>query len=153
MKTLIQDRINAPILAEQEKMREQAKIDKKQNAKSIDDMRKSQENLREKFIQMNNFMCEYERKTAILEKKIAIEEAADRQLDKEIKKMEEQLKRMNEYETNELDPAIAELMVYEEKVQEIVDKSDLFKTKEDFIDSCDALSKFQSVSSNAFFVF
>lgn len=145
MKTLIQDRNFAPILADQEKMREQAKVDEKQNANCIEEVRKTQENLREKFIEMNNFICECERKKAVLEKKIAIEEATDRKLDKDIKELEERLKRMKEYEENELNPAIEESTVYEEKVQKMVDESDLFKTKEDFIDSCDALSKYRII--------
>lgn len=149
MKKIIQERNNAPIHANQEKMRDEAKVDAKKNTKRIDDVRKSQENLRQKFIEMNNFICECERKKDILEKKIAIEEAADRKLDKDLKELEERLKRMDEYQENELKPAIEELTVYEEMVQKMVDESELFETKEDFIDCCDALSKFQPFNSDA----
>lgn len=104
-----------------------------------------QENLRQKFIDMNSFICECERKRAIIEKKIAVEEAADRKMDKDIKELEEQLARMEEYQENDLLPTIEKLTVYEDMIQKMVDESDLFKSKEDFIDRCNALRKYQSI--------
>lgn len=97
---------------------------------------------------MNTFICECERKRAILEKKIAIEEAADRKMDKDIKELEERLARMKAYQENELLPKIAELTVYEDKVQQMVNESDLFQSKEDFIDRCNALRKYQPIISD-----
>lgn len=101
-----------------------------------------QENLRQRFISMNNFICNCERKKAIMEKKIAIEEAADRKMDKDIKELQEELARMKDYQENDLEPAIAELSVYEDFIQKMVDESDLFTSKEDFMDRCDALRKY-----------
>lgn len=105
-----------------------------------------QENLRQKFIDMNTFICECERKKAIIQKKIAVEEAADRKMDKDIKELEERLASMTEYEENDLIPSINELTIYEEIVQKMVDESDLFKSKEDFIDRCNALRKYQPIN-------
>lgn len=151
MKKLIQDRNNAPIHASQERMRDEAKVDAKKNAKSIENVRKMQENLREKFIEMNNFICECERKKAAIQKKIAIEQATDRKLDKQLKELEQKAKRMDEYEENELKPAVEKLTAYEEMVQKTVDESNMFETKEEFIDSCKALSKhFQTIYSHIF---
>lgn len=107
-----------------------------------------QENLRQKFIDMNSFICECERKRAIIEKKIAVEEAADRKMDKDIKELEEQLARMEEYQENDLLPTIEKLTVYEDMIQKMVDESDLFKSKEDFIDRCNALRKYQPIISD-----
>lgn len=142
MKKIIEERRNAPIHAKQEKMREEAKEDAKKNKKRINDIRKMQEDLRQKFIDTNNFICECERKKAVLEKKIAAEEAANTKLDNDMKELQEELKRMNDYEENVLKPDIEKLTVYEEEVQKMVDESDLFKSKEDFIDRFDALRKF-----------
>lgn len=111
-----------------------------------------QENLRQRFIDMNNFICDCERKKAILEKKIAVEEAAGRQLDKDIMELEEKVTRMTEYQENELAPSIAELSVYEEYIQKIVDESDLFTSQEDFIDRCNALRKYQTSISEFVFI-
>lgn len=111
-----------------------------------------QENLRQRFIDMNNFICDCERKKAILEKKIAVEEAAGRQLDKDIMELEEKVARMTEYQENELAPSIAELSVYEEYIQKIVDESDLFTSQEDFIDRCNALRKYQTSISEFVFI-
>lgn len=147
MKQLIQDRNNAPILANQERMRDEAKVNAKKNAKRIENAREMQANLRGKFIEMNNFICECERKKAILEAKIATEEATDRKLSKQIQQLEEEAKRMDEYEENELKPAAEKLAAYEESVQKAVDESNLFDTKEELIDCCKALSKFLSIYS------
>lgn len=91
---------------------------------------------------MNNFICDSERKIATLENQIAAEQAADRQMDKDIKELEEKLARMKEYQKKDLEPSIAELKAYEDVVQKMVDESDLFKSKEDFIDRCNALRKY-----------
>lgn len=94
---------------------------------------------------MNNFINECDRKTAIMEKKIAIEEAANRKLDEDIEKLEERLAQMKEYQEKDLLPSVAELQVYEDVVQKMVDESDLFKSKEDFMDRCNALRKYQPI--------
>lgn len=103
-----------------------------------------QENLRQRFIDMNNFICDCERKKDILEKKIAIEDATGLQMDKDIIELEEKVARMTEYQENELAPSIAELSVYDEYIQKMVDESDLFTSQEDFIDRCNALRKYQT---------
>lgn len=111
-----------------------------------------QENLRQRFIDMNNFICDCEKKKAIIEKKIAIEEAADRQMDKDIKEVEDELARLKKYDENELIPNIAKLSVYEDLIQKMVDESDLFKSQEDFMDRCDALRKYQTSIWRIFFI-
>lgn len=150
MKKIIEERNNAPIHAEQEKMREEAKMDAKKSKKRIDNIRKTQEELRQKFIKTNNFISECEKKKSVLEKKIAVEKAANLKLDKDIEELQEKLKRLNEYEENELKPTIAKLQVYEDAVQKMVDESDLFKSKEDFIDRCNALRKLKFENSFLF---
>lgn len=154
MKAIIQERNHAPILEMQEKMREEAKADAKQDKKRIDEVRKMQDELRQKFIETNNFICECQKKKADIEKKIAAGEAANRKLDEDILERKEHLKRMRDYHENELKPSVEELSVYEEVLQEVVDESDLFQSKEDFIDRCDALCTFyfsfyEAINSNS----
>lgn len=95
-------------------------------------------------------MCDSERKIVTLEKEIAAEQAADRQMDKDIKELEEKLAHLKEYQEKDLEPSNAELSAYEEVIQKMVDESDLFKSKEDFIDRCNALRKYQTSNFHLF---
>lgn len=141
MKAIVQDRSNAVLLDRQEKMRADAKVDAKRNKKRIEEVRKMQETLRQKFIETNNFICECERKEAIVAKKIAEEEAIGEQLQKEYDELKEEYETMNDWHENTFKPAIDKLKIYEDVLQEVVDESDLFKSKEDFLDRLKALCK------------
>lgn len=139
MKAIVQERNNAPIHEMQERMREEAKVDAKQNKKRIEEIRKMQERLRQKFIDANNFISECEGKKADIEKKIAIEEATGRKLDAEIKEYKERLERMEDYHENELKPKLAKQTADEENLQKVATELDFFHSKEDFLDRMKAL--------------
>lgn len=139
MKGIVQDRSNAVILDQQEKMRDNAKANIKSNQKRTEETRKMQENLRQKFIDTNNFIRECARKEAIVDKKIAEEEEIAEILQTEYDILEEKYKKMSDWYENEFKPSLEDLKIYEDTLQEVVDESDLFTSKEDFLDRCDAL--------------
>lgn len=139
MKTILHNRNNAEILEQQEKMREEAKVNAKRNKKRIKEVRKMQEDLRLKFIESNNFICECEEKEAEISKKIAAEEEIGNKLQKDIDDMEERIKDLTDFHENTFKPAIERNSVYEDVLEKVVNESDLFKSKEDFLDRCDSL--------------
>lgn len=67
------DRDNAEVVEQQEKMCEKAKVKGKQNKKRIEETRKTQMDLREKFIEISDFINECEQKEKEVDKKIASE--------------------------------------------------------------------------------
>lgn len=133
------DRGNAEVVEQQEKMCEQAKVKGKQNKKRIEEARKMQKELREKFIEINDFMNECEQKEKAVEKKIATEKEINEKLKKEIEEIDEKIKDLTEFHEEELKPAIEKGRVFEDVLQEVVDEMDIFKSKEDFLDRCEAL--------------
>lgn len=144
MKTILHDRNNAEILEQQKKMREEAKVNAKRNKKRIAEVRKMQEDLRQKFIESNNFVCECEEKESEILKKIAVEEEIGNKLQKDIDDMEKRIKDLNDFHENTFKPAIEELSVYEDVLDKVVDEMDLFKSKEDFLDRCDSLCEWKN---------
>lgn len=95
-------------------------------------------------------MCDSERKIVTLEKQIAAEQSTGRQMDKNIEEVEKKLAHLKEYQEKDLKPSIEELSAFEDVIQKMVDESDLFKSKEDFIDRCNALRKYQTNNFHLF---
>lgn len=145
MSRVLNDRQNAEVIQQQIEMREQAKVNGKQNEKRIEDLRKIQEDLKEKFIESNNFVRECEEKEAAHDKKIAIELEIQEKLDRDIKGYEIRTKSLEEFHENIFKPAIKEMSVYEDVLQEVVDQMDLFKDKDDFLDRCEAICTLKSI--------
>lgn len=139
MKQVLADRKNAEVVLQQEKMREQAKVSGKRNEKRIEALREMQEDLRKKFIDANNFITECEAKEKILNDKIAIEEEIEKKLDAEIKDYEERIAKLSDFHENQFKPAIKEMSIYDDVLQEVVDQMDLFESKEDFLDRVEAI--------------
>lgn len=141
MKAFIQGRANAEVLEQHQKKREEAKTNAVRNQKRMDEVRKLQEDYRKKFIDINNFICECERKEAIVAKKIVAEEEKGEKLDAQLAELRSENEKMQK-EYDEILKEIEELKVYDDVLQKVVDKSDLFTSKQDFMDKIDALSMY-----------
>lgn len=139
MKKVLSDRKNAEVIEQQEKMCEEAKVKAKQNKKRIEEVRKIQKDLRQKFIETNDFINECERKGATVDKQIAVEMEIQKRLQRDMDDYQERIKNLTEYHEKQLKPDIEELSVYENVLQEVVDEMNLFKSKEDFLDRVEAL--------------
>lgn len=142
LKSIQQGRSHDEIIQQQEKMRTEAKENAKQNKKRIEEVRKMQEELRRKFIKANNFICECERKGAIVTNKITEKEEQIEKLQKEYDEIQEKYESMRDWHEKEFLPALDELKVYEDMLEEVVKESDLFESKEDFLDRCKALCEY-----------
>lgn len=144
MKAIQQARSHDEIIQQQDKMRSEAKENAKQNKKRIEEVRKMQEELRQKFIKANNFICQCERKEAIVTNKIAEKEEQIEKLQKEYDEFKEKYEKTRDWHENEFLPALKELQVFEDMLEEVVRESDLFEDKEDFLDRCKALCEYRT---------
>lgn len=137
------DRDNAEVVEQQEKMCEEAKVKGKQNKKRIEEARNMQKELREKFIEINDFINECEQKEKDVDKKISTEREIQEKLQKEIDEYDKKIKELTEFHEGKLKPAIEEGRVYEDVLQQVVDRMDLFKSKTDFLDRIEALCEIE----------
>lgn len=133
------DRDNAEVVEQHEKMRAEAIAKGKKNKKRTEDLRQSQEDLRQKFIEVNDFINDCKEKEKEFDKKIAAELEIQAKLQKELEEYEEKIKKLTEYNEKTVKPAIEKGKVYEDVLQQVVDKMKIFKNKEDFLDRCEAL--------------
>lgn len=123
----------------QTEMREKAKLDARLNEKRIDEMYKVQEQLREKFITVNDFIRDCEEKEKSAEQKINAEIKLHEKLESEI----DNVKSNKEILTNfyqQLKQTTEEFRPYEQVIEQVVTESKLYKNVKDLIDRCDALS-------------
>ena len=118
-----------------------ADLQKKVNEKRVNEMQSTQTKLREKFIQVNDFMKDCVDKTTRAETQIASELEQQEILTTEIEEIEKDLNDLSEFEEKFKD-VIKEFQPYEDVFQEIIKTSDTFQSFDDLMGRCDALSKF-----------
>lgn len=124
---------------QQEVFQKKAAIQKKINEKRIDDMNETQSNLRERFIQVNEFMRECIEKTVRAENQIEGELAQQEKLKQEIEVIERDLSELSAFE-EKFKEIIKEFQPYEDVFNEVIRASDTFQSFEDLMSRCDALS-------------
>lgn len=124
----------------QEKLRENGKINEKLNEKRIQDLYKIQNELREKFIHVNDFIRDCEEKESNAEKKMKIESDRQKEIKKEINKITNDLEILTDFH-EKLKCTVNEFSVYKDIIDKIVDESELYRNPKDLIVRCDALSK------------
>lgn len=124
---------------QQEVFQKKAAIQKKINEKRIDDMNETQSNLRERFIQVNEFMRECIEKTVRAENQIAGELAQQEKMKQEIEVIERDLSELSAFE-EKFKEVIKEFQPYEDVFNEVIQASDTFQSFEDLMSRCDALS-------------
>lgn len=128
------------MMSQQEMLKKKAAIQKRINEKRIDDMQKTQQNLREKFIQVNDFMKECMRKTERAEEEIVGEERQQATLKEEIEIIERDLKGLSSFE-EKFKEIVKEFQPYVDVFNEVIQASD-FQSFEDLMSRCDSLCKF-----------
>lgn len=140
MNSILNERNNAEIYRMQHDMREQAKIDEKRNVQRVQEIKELQLILREKFIQTNEFIRQCEEKQRNADKQIVTETERKHQLEQEIKTITNDLDVLKSFQ-EQFDKAISDLKPYETVLDQVVDEFELFKSKKDLLDRCDALCK------------
>ena len=126
---------------QQQIIQKKADIQKKVNEKRVNEMHKTQTKLREKFIQVNDFMKDCVDKTSRAETQISSELEQQEVLTREIEEIEKDLNALSEFEKKFKD-VIKEFQPYEDVFQEIIETSDTFESFDDLMGRCDALSEF-----------
>lgn len=131
---------NDETIRQQQKLRKAIKINGKLNQERIECIRKSNSQLRLKFIETNDFIRACSEKEEIAKRNIADKNERKKCLNQQIEDLEkkiENLERFYEKFTN----SINGLKSFERALDEVVVKMELCreKTKEDFIDRCDSL--------------
>lgn len=124
----------------QEEMLENAQKQKVVNMKRIKDMYKIQRELREQFINVNNFIRDCEEKKRVAEKKIGDERKMHEQLEQDIEKLIQDIADLEKFEET-LTETVKELEPYEKVIKDVVESSDIFKSVNDCMIRCDALSE------------
>lgn len=121
-------------------LRNKVKIDGQINSRRIQQMYTIDEQLREEFIAVNDFICDCEEKKRSADEKVTIETELQAELNKKIDKVKEDLKTLTDFHEH-LEAAVAEFQPYEVVVQQVMAESELYKNVKDLMDRCDALSE------------
>lgn len=124
---------------QQETFKKRAAIQRKINEKRIDDMHQIQEQLREKFIEVNQFMKECTDKTERAENQIANETEQQEQLTKEIEVMRHDINKLAAFE-EKFKEIVIEFQPYADVFNKIIESTE-FESFEDIMSRCDSLSK------------
>lgn len=132
------ERRNGRLLHAQQKLRDQAKIGGIRGKKRTEKVCQSQNEMRQKFIESSDFIRECNAKAKRAAQQIDEETCVGRQLDAEITELETKIDRLTEFH-DRFRSAIMDLQPYEEMLDEVVDRMDLFDSKQDLLNRCDAL--------------
>lgn len=124
----------------QEEMREKAKLDARLNEKRIDDMYHIQEDLRKKFISVNDFIRECQDKEKLCEEKIMAETTLHNRMETENEAIETNTEILSQF-FEQLKLTSEAFRPYNEVTEQVVAESKLYKNVKDLIDRCDALSQ------------
>lgn len=124
--------------AQQEIVKKKAAIQRKINERRIDDMQNTQENLREKFIEVNTFLKECQDKMLRAEKQISTELMQQESLAKQIQVIETDLEKLSSFEMK-FKGIVDEFQAYEDVFNEIISSSE-FESFEELMSRCDSLS-------------
>jgi DNA repair exonuclease SbcCD ATPase subunit len=130
------------MMSQQEMLKKKAAIQKRINEKRIDDMQKTQQNLREKFVEVNDFMKDCMRKAERAEEEIAREEAKQRNLSDDIAAIERDLKELSGFE-EKFKEIVESFQPYVDVFNEVIQAGD-FQSFEDLMSRCDSLRMYNS---------
>lgn len=138
MNAILHERNNAEVYRMQYEMREQSKAAALQNIRRVEEIKELQLQLRDKFIETNELVQRCEEKERNAERCIAAEMDKQKQLNDDIEQISAELKVLTEFQ-KKFEGAINDLKPYEDVLDEVVAESNLFKSKKDVLDRCDAL--------------
>lgn len=128
----------------QDEMRRKLKTDEIVNDKRIRELYRMDEQLREQFISVNDFIRDCEDKKHNADEKITIETRCHEEINAEIKRIRESMATLSEFE-KKLAATVEQFRPYEQVIEQVVAESDLYKNVKDMIDRCDALSMVSNI--------
>lgn len=132
------ERRNGRLLHAQQKLRDEAKIAGKRGKKRIEMVQKTQNEMRQKFIESSDFIRECNAKATQAAQQIDNETRIQNKLERETDEYEANIGRLTEFH-GRFGSAIVDIQPYEQVLDDVVSRMDLFKTKEDLLNRCDAL--------------
>ncbi|XP_075155800.1 coiled-coil domain-containing protein 42 homolog [Haematobia irritans] len=132
------EREYAAMMRLQEEMLANAKSQAASNSARIQKLYKIHANLRKRFIEVNSFIKDCMDKKRVAEKKVAEETAMHEEMRKKIEKYKESIAELSNFR-DVLKATVKEFEPYEQVLQEVVEKSDIFESVKDCMDRCDAL--------------
>lgn len=117
------------------------------NEARVKKMYKTQEVLRQRFIEVNSFIKDCADKKRIAEQAINCESELHKELSEDIKKFRTSISELMTFR-EALKGTVGELQPYEKVLEDVVNISDIFVSPKDCMDRCDALSKHSGVSQD-----
>lgn len=108
------------------------------NSERVKEMYKTQEKLRQRFIDVNSFIKDCSDKKRLAEKAINDEIQLHEELSKDIKNFKTSIDELTTFR-EALKATVEELQPYEKVLDEVVKVSDIFVSPKDCMDRCDAL--------------
>ncbi|XP_064547641.1 uncharacterized protein LOC135434849 [Drosophila montana] len=108
------------------------------NEARVKKMYRTQEVLRQRFIEVNNFIKDCADKKRIAEKAINTESELHKELSEDIKKFMTSISELTTFR-EALKGTVEELQPYEKVLEDVVNISDIFVSPKDCMDRCDAL--------------
>lgn len=121
-------------------LRNKVKIDAKINGRRIQQMFTIDEQLRQEFISVNDFIRDCEEKKRSADEKVNIEIKLQMQLNKKIDVVRGDLKTLTDFHDH-LEATVEEFQPYQDVVEQVVAESELYKNVNDLMERCDALSE------------
>lgn len=134
------EREHVQMLELQIALRNKVKIDAKINGRRIQQMHTIDDQLREQFISVNEFIHDCEEKKRAADETINIETNLQIQLNKKIEQITGDLKTLSDFH-DEVGSLVAEFESYDKAFEQATADSELYKDVKDLMDRCDALSK------------
>lgn len=125
----------------QAKMRHKAKTDALANERRAEQIRDFQLELRQKYVDVSDFIRECNRKEKIADEKTKREMHVQQEMKTEIETMTKDIACLGDF-LNTLNSKVEEYRPYQEILEEVLADTDLYKSKQDLIDRCDALRRF-----------
>lgn len=138
LNAIINRRENDEVRQMQARMRRNAKRDAEVNKCRTNEITDVQMKLREKFVEVSDFVRDCNAKEAIAVEKIRKELHAQQEMTTEIERLTKDIACLNAFK-EELSAKVAEYSPYKEVVEQVLAETDLYKNKKDLIDRCDAL--------------
>lgn len=121
-------------------MLEEVRINNKVNERRIAEMYDIQAQLRNRFIEVNDFIRDCEEKEKQADRKILAQSEIQNEMSAEIDKIHFDLEILSDF-LIKLKETVKQFEPYEKVVEDVVRESPLLKNSKDLIARCDALSK------------
>lgn len=132
------------IEAQEKDFKKQTAMDKKIAEKSFQDIRKTQQKLHERFIEVSKFSKHCIDKTERSRNQANLELTEKSSLNQEITELHAELEKLSDFETK-FGEIVEELKPVERVFREIINESEFFESIEDLMQKFEALSEWKDV--------